>query len=170
VFLLRSGDGRADYLCLEKDGRITGALNKAGGIENVGQIKFTEGWDRANIRFADVENGGKADMIWVNKYNGAATVLKNKGPIPAGGSAFTWEKRGVLYNSVGERGLNMNFANLGGLGRADFVKVLPRSNNADTWFNECPGGNGGGDDGAIGDPQLPPYSSNRQKASRFRRW
>ena len=26
----RSGDGRADYLCLEKDGRVTGALNKAG--------------------------------------------------------------------------------------------------------------------------------------------
>lgn len=113
---------------MEKDGRVTGALNKAGGMENVGQIKFAEGWDRANIRFADVEKGGKADMIWINKYNGAATVLKNKGRIPAGGSSFTWEKRGVLYNSIGERGLNMNLANLGGLGRADFVKVLPTTN------------------------------------------
>lgn len=122
------GDKRADALCLEKNGRITGWLNKVTGLENVGQIKYTEGWDRANMRFADVENGGKADLVWINKYNGEVTVLKNKGRIPASGSAFTWEKRGVLYSSIGERGHNMRLVNLGGIGRADLLQLLPISN------------------------------------------
>jgi len=39
---------------METDGRTTGFLNK--GVNNwvdVGQVKKTEGWDRANIHFAD---------------------------------------------------------------------------------------------------------------------
>ncbi|KAK3385369.1 carbohydrate esterase family 3 protein [Podospora didyma] len=128
------GDGRADALCLEKNGRVTGWLNKASGMENVNQIKYTEGWDRANIRFADVEHGGKADLVWINKYNGEVTVLKNKGRIPASGSSFTWEKRGVLYSGVGERGANVHLVNLGGLGRADLLQVLPISNRVSSWL------------------------------------
>ncbi|KAK8001952.1 hypothetical protein PG991_014174 [Apiospora marii] len=160
------GDGRADYLCLEKDGRVTGLLNtKSGGLVDVGQVKFSEGWDRANLRFADVEGSGRADLVWVDKYTGQGTVLKNKGRVQAGDSAFTWENRGVLYPGIGERGANMHFANLGGKGRADFVQVLPVSNKAYTWFNECPAssGNGGaGDDGPIVDPKLPAYKSSRR--------
>lgn len=56
------------------DRRVTAWLNKASGMENVGQIKFSEGWDRANMRFADVESSGRADLIHLNKYTGAATV------------------------------------------------------------------------------------------------
>jgi len=70
------------------------------GMENIGQAKHSEGWDRANMRFADVENGEKADLVWINKYNGEVTVLKK---VAASGSSFTWEKRGVLYASVDER-------------------------------------------------------------------
>ncbi|KAK8047725.1 hypothetical protein PG996_015789 [Apiospora saccharicola] len=167
------GDGRADYLCLEKDGRTTGFLNTKSGIVDVGQIKFSEGWDRANIRFADVEGSGRADMVWVDKYSGQGTVLKNKGRIQSGDSAFTWENRGVLYPSIGERGNNMFLANLGGKGRADFVQVLPVSNKAYTWFNECPasGGGGAGDDGPVVDPKLPAYKSSKRAlpSSRIRR-
>ncbi|KAK8017500.1 hypothetical protein PG993_013826 [Apiospora rasikravindrae] len=158
------GDGRADYLCLEKDGRTTGLLNTQTGLVDVGQIKFSEGWDRANIRFADVEASGRADMIWVDKYTGQGTVMKNKGRIQAGASSFTWENRGVLYPGVGERGANMNFANLGGKDRADFVQVLPVSNKAYTWFNECPAG-AGGDDGPIVDPKLPAYAKSARRSS-----
>ncbi|KAK8041302.1 esterase [Apiospora phragmitis] len=161
------GDGRADYLCLEKDGRTTGLLNTKTGLVDVGQIKFSEGWDRANIRFADVEASGRADMVWVDKYTGQATVLKNKGRIQAGASSFTWENRGVLYKGIGERGTNMHLANLGGKGRADFVQVLPVSNRAYTWFNECPAS--GGDDGAIVDPKLHAYSSVKRSNSRIMR-
>lgn len=139
------GDGRADPLCIEKNGRVTAWLNKASGMENVGQIKFSEGWDRANMRFADVEGSGRADLIHLNKYTGADTVFKNLGHKPGGGgSSFSWSNRGVLYAPI-DRGETMHFTNQGGLGRADLVQVLPLSNRAWTFFNECGGGSGGDD-------------------------
>lgn len=59
--------------------------------------------DRANVRLADVENSGRADIIWLNKYTGAASVWRNNGS-PAGGggggSSFSWTKRGVLYSPI----------------------------------------------------------------------
>ncbi|KAK4902065.1 hypothetical protein LTR27_000967 [Elasticomyces elasticus] len=124
-------------------------------MENAGQIKFAEGWDRANLRLADVENSGRADIIWLNKYTGAGSVWKNDGYKGLnggpGGSSFSWTKRGVLYSPI-DRGEVMNFANLGGLGRADLVQLYPTTNQAYTNFNKCPTG---GDDGAISDPKLP---------------
>lgn len=66
---LAIGDGKADYLCMEKNGRTTGAPqilslthtltnvafvnNYPSGVRNVGQIKFSEEKDRANHRWAD---------------------------------------------------------------------------------------------------------------------
>ena len=41
-------------MCLEKDGRTTGWLNKATGLQWMDQIKFSVGKDRANHRWADV--------------------------------------------------------------------------------------------------------------------
>jgi hypothetical protein len=38
------GDGRADPLCIEPNGRVTAWLNTASGLQDVGQIKFSEGW------------------------------------------------------------------------------------------------------------------------------
>lgn len=81
-------------------------------MENVGQIKKTEGWrvnanalsvfvsspytntirDRANLRLADVENSGRADVIWLNKYTGAGTVWKNnryRAPMEEAEAAFS---------------------------------------------------------------------------------
>jgi hypothetical protein len=60
--------------------------------------------DRANLRLADVENSGRADIIWLNKYTGAGSVWKNngyKGPNGGGGgSSFSFTKRGVLYSPI----------------------------------------------------------------------
>jgi lysophospholipase L1-like esterase len=157
------GDGRADIVCLELEGKLTSWLNKKEGLENVGQIKKTEGWDRANIRLADVENSGRADIIWLNKYTGAGSVWKNNGYAGpnggGGGSSFSWTQRGVLYSPI-DRGEVMNFANLGGRGRADLVQVYPETNEAYTFFNKCPGDGAGGDDGNISDPKLPVIDDN----------
>ena len=63
--------------------------------------------DRANIRFADVENSGRADLIHLDKYTGAGTVFKNNGHTPGeGGSSFSWTARGVLYSPI-DRGETM---------------------------------------------------------------
>ncbi|KAK4224248.1 CE3 protein [Podospora fimiseda] len=153
------GDKRPDVLCLEKNGRVTGWLNRLVGLEDIGQVKFSEGWDRANMRFADVEGSGRADLIHLDKYTGEARVFKNngyRGPGQAGGgSSVSWSGKGVLFSGV-DVGANLYFTNQGGLGRADLVRVLP-DNQAFTYFNECPGG-AGGDDGPIVDPGLLPLS------------
>jgi hypothetical protein len=53
------------------------------------------------MRFADVENSGRADLIHLDKYSGAVTVFKNLGHTPGGGgSSFTWANRGVLYSPI----------------------------------------------------------------------
>lgn len=55
-----TGDGKADYLCIERNGRVTGSLNRgmasSGQVtfEDVGQIKFATNYDRQNVRFNDV--------------------------------------------------------------------------------------------------------------------
>ena len=70
-----TGNGRADYLCIEKDGRVSGAVQDDGGaFEPIPQIKVAEGKDRANLRWADVNGDGRDDMLWVNKFNGDAQV------------------------------------------------------------------------------------------------
>jgi len=157
------GDSRADIVCLELEGKLTSWLNRKDGLENVGQIKKTEGWDRANIRLADVENSGRADIIWLNKYTSASSVWKNNGYAGpnggGGGSSFSWTKRGVLYSPI-DRGEVMNFAYLGGRGRADLVQLYPKTNEAYTFFNKCPGDGAGGDDGKISDPKLPVIDDN----------
>lgn len=62
-----TGDGKADYLCIEPNGRVTGWLNRgmaASGqitFESVGQIKSTVYYDRQNIRFHDVN--GKHPLL-----------------------------------------------------------------------------------------------------------
>lgn len=48
------GDGRADYLCMDPDGRTVGWLNTASGLTELNQIKVSVGFDRPNHRWADV--------------------------------------------------------------------------------------------------------------------
>lgn len=70
-----TGNGRADYLCIEKDGRVSGAVqDDDGAFENIPQIKFAEDADRADIRFTDVNGDGRDDMLLVDKFNGDAEV------------------------------------------------------------------------------------------------
>jgi hypothetical protein len=65
---------------------------------------------RANLRFADVEASGRADIIWMDKYTGASTVFKNDGFKGAGQgpgeSSFQWTNRGILYSGI-SRGENL---------------------------------------------------------------
>lgn len=76
----------------------------------------------------------------------------------------------------------MHFPNLGGLGRADYHQVIPRTNivrfyslmikvhmhtdvlQAYTWFNECPN-EALDDDDSTEDPKLPQYPAPAQPAS-----
>ncbi|MBE3044266.1 hypothetical protein IMZ48_17195 [Candidatus Bathyarchaeota archaeon] len=51
-----SGSGRVDYLCMDPDGRTEAWLRSEDDPWfYAGQVKFTEGLDRANFRFADAD-------------------------------------------------------------------------------------------------------------------
>lgn len=60
-----TGNGRGDYMCIEKNGRVSGfAHNSDDSWDNLGQIKFAEtNKDRANLRWADVNGDGKDDLV-----------------------------------------------------------------------------------------------------------
>ncbi|KAL2256741.1 hypothetical protein VTK26DRAFT_1190 [Humicola hyalothermophila] len=139
------GNGLADFLCLEPDGRTWGYLNFDGGkrLELHSQFKFSEGKDRANLRFADVNGDGKADLLWVDKFNGDTTVWYNRGRKDVSGSSFAWAKKGKLYQGAAQGSCTM-FPDLDGNGRADMHVVRVLENTALTWFNDC--GDRGGDD------------------------
>lgn len=70
-----SGNGRADYLCIQPDGHVRGDIQgDDGSFTFHKQIKFAEGKDRANLRFADVNGDGRDDLIWIDKFNGDGYV------------------------------------------------------------------------------------------------
>ncbi|KFY97907.1 hypothetical protein V498_01794 [Pseudogymnoascus sp. VKM F-4517 (FW-2822)] len=157
-----TGNGRADYLCLEKDGRVTGFVHKDDGtFEDVGQIKYAEGKDRANLRWADVNGDGRDDMIWIDKFNGDGYVWYNEDrsdPATTSGSSFLWRKISDAVYEGSVAGTCMFYPDLDGNGRADMHGILGTWNNeAESWFNPaCGMADAIGDDSDdIADPQLP---------------
>ena len=154
-----NGDGRVDYLCMEQDGRTTGYLNTDSGLEDVGQIKRSEGHERASHRWADVDGDGRADFLYTDIATGDTIVWLNEGEKTSGDSAFTFQKIDNAFPKAVDQGANIHFVKMSNSGRADMVRVLPDSGVAYTYFNECKNPNEGSDgpgpdDGSIVDPKL----------------
>ncbi|KKY36967.1 hypothetical protein UCDDA912_g03061 [Diaporthe ampelina] len=149
-----SGNGRPDYLCMEKDGRTKGYLhNSDGSFTLIPQFKKTDNFDRANYRWADVNGDGRADLIWTDDFKGDATVWTNQGMVQSGDSSFTWVNKGPSYNAPAQ-GHCLHFPDLDGNKRADMLFAEAVENSAQTWFNTCP--NGSGDDAdTLTSPALP---------------
>lgn len=64
------GDKRVDYICMFPDGRSLGWLNTPHGLQtmpsmNPHQIKIAEGFERADMRWADVNGDGRVDLLYV---------------------------------------------------------------------------------------------------------
>lgn len=152
-----SGNGRGDYICLEKDGRSWGWIhNSDGSWEYIDQYKFAEGVDRANLAWADINGDGRDDMIRTDKFTGDGTVWYNKGREDVGGSRFRWEKHdNVIMGHVA--GTCTYYGDFDGNGRAD-VQALTASwyNTANTYLNTCgPRDNSGDDPEGVHYPGLP---------------
>ncbi|CAH0054256.1 unnamed protein product [Clonostachys solani] len=135
-----TGNGRADYLCLEPNSKVTGFIqNSDVSFEDVGQIKYAFEKDRANLRWADVNGDGKDDLLWVDKFNGDAYVWYNKGrgsPADLQGSSFSWGQQSKAAYAGNAAGTCEFWADLDGNGRADEHCIEGSfTNKARTWLN-----------------------------------
>lgn len=138
-------------------------INEPGGLRDVGQVKFAEpSKDRANIRFADIDGDGKADYIWVDKFNGDVSVWMNGGELPENerqsGSKFHWDPMGKYYDGQ-SRGANQYYPDFTGNGFADLHYIDPVTNQAWTQFNDDCNGDGSGQDDPDQNPDLPAYGT-----------
>ncbi|QKX57197.1 uncharacterized protein TRUGW13939_04305 [Talaromyces rugulosus] len=129
-----SGNGKGDYLCVEKDGRTWGFIhNNDDGWDYVDQFKYSEQKDRANLHWADVNGDGRADMIHTDKFTGDGTVWYNLGRRDIKGSRYEWAPMGAKYRGA-VAGSCTYFPDLDGDGRADMHSILNSiENTADSW-------------------------------------
>lgn len=166
-----TGNKRADYLCIKPSGQVSAFLHpgKGGGAwEDAGQIKFAEGKERANLRWADVDGDGLDDMIWIEKFSGDSWVWYNGGrgsPSTGGGSSFYWRRQDKKAYAGLAAGACIFYADLNGDGRADEHYVLESFNNiARTSLSPSCGltdAAGDDDDGNMHDIHLPTPPATR---------
>lgn len=158
-----SGNGKVDYLCIQKNGVTRAHFQGFEGRAwtDMGQIKAnTDDRDRANLRWADVNGDGRADLIWTDKWSGDGHVYYNDGkssnPSSSLGSSWLWKGAKKAFDG-NAAGTCTYYHDMDGDNRVDQHSLQDvRKNTAITWLNTCGGGeNRKGDDGSIVDPQLP---------------
>lgn len=61
---------------VQQNGVTTGYLNKGvNNMVNQGQVKHAEGKERRNLRFADIDGDGRADMLWLDMITGQMSKI-----------------------------------------------------------------------------------------------
>jgi hypothetical protein len=140
------GDGLADYLIVdEKSGAVhfwrNGGPNSAapGGWNwyDLGQVASGIG-EGAGVQFADINGDKKADYLWIDK-NGAVTAYLNGGNAASG---WIWYPQGVIATGVGAARADVQFHDLNGDGKADYLWVDRTVGSVQVWQNGGSGSNG----------------------------
>jgi lysophospholipase L1-like esterase len=109
-----NGDGRADYIWVDKSSATTAYINlraKDSLVPNwisAGKIGSGVGTGRANITFGDLTGDGKADFLIIKNSTGAIDMYENKGA-------------GAAYQA----GDQVVFADLDGDGLDDYISIGP---------------------------------------------
>ncbi|MGI5155478.1 hypothetical protein [Microbispora sp. CA-102843] len=75
----------------------------------------------------------KADYLQVNS-NSSVQAWLNGGPKPSGGDWY-WFPGGQVASGVGVDGARIQFADLNGDGRADYLDVDPQTGSTRAWIN-----------------------------------
>ncbi|KAJ7494924.1 SGNH hydrolase-type esterase domain-containing protein [Mycena latifolia] len=146
-----NGDGRAEYLWIDENGAMTAYLNLGApsggtGAANVQWLPQgvvatgpANGATRDNVILADINGDGKADYITVTHDGGVASLFINGGGPDDGPNAakVVWFPQGVVATGVGTSGVGVQFADLDGDGRADYVDVDYLTSAVNAWLNGC---------------------------------
>jgi lysophospholipase L1-like esterase len=130
------GTGRADYLDVLPDSSVNAWYNAGGSggkVTWVGPITVATGVGAPGneIRFADITGSGRADYLWVHP-DSSVSMWDNAGP--GSGGALVWLPVGTIATGVGAPGNEIQFADITGTGRADYLWVHPDS-SVTMWEN-----------------------------------
>ncbi|KAK4985019.1 hypothetical protein LTR50_006239 [Elasticomyces elasticus] len=145
-----NGDGRADYLSISPSGEVHAYLNLGpivGGFSaaNVGWldqgiIAQGVGVGRDSVIFADLNGDGRADYLAVSHTNGAVNAWYNQGGQDNGPHALeniNWWQAPQVAGGVGTDGTGVQFADLNGDGRAEYLDVDSKTSAVNAWVNGC---------------------------------
>ncbi|MEU6488604.1 FG-GAP-like repeat-containing protein [Streptomyces sp. NPDC046887] len=137
-----NGDGRADYLVVHPDGLVRAWLNggpKPGGGDYLwsgqGTIAGGVGAQGRTVRFSDLDGDRRADYLVLHDSS-ALDMWSNGGPKPGGGDWY-WTSRGQVASGVLVPGSRIQFADIDGDGREDYLDVDPATGATRGWINSA---------------------------------
>ncbi|KAJ3497498.1 hypothetical protein NLG97_g1847 [Lecanicillium saksenae] len=137
------GDGRDDYILLNKQGGTTIFRNVygewSGPSDRFRAMPEADasgiGRPPSEISFHDINGDGKADYVWTRPLDGGVEVWLNMYPAHP-----TWHSIGEVLPGTGTSGHNVRFAQLadkGEHGREDYIAVDPSTGALAAWLNGC---------------------------------
>jgi hypothetical protein len=144
-----NGDGRAEYLYVDSNGAVEAYLNLGGpddgpnaakvGWLPQGTIATGVGVGRDSVIFADINGDGRADYVAVDRKDGSAQLWLNGGGPDNGPNAakVVWYPHDTIATGVGGNGRGLQFADLNGDGRAEYLDVAFDTSAVTVWLNGC---------------------------------
>ncbi|CCT63634.1 related to acetylxylan esterase [Fusarium fujikuroi IMI 58289] len=127
-FIDVNGDKRADYLIIYGGGAVKAYLNN-GNLPDPGDRRIWQdgitispgvGAPGSKVRFADLDGDGYADFLILYE-GGAVKYWQNNKNIPPRNGGRIWKEGIVVATGVGEPGSKVQFADLTGDGKADYI-------------------------------------------------
>ncbi len=134
-----TGDGRADYLVVNlavqawPHGGQDAAVPDGWLWTPAGTIAAGVGAPGSQIQFADLTGDGRADYLAVNP-DGSVQAWLNGGQDAAAPDGWLWTPAGTIADGVGAPGSQIQFADLTGSGRADYLNVNS-DGSVQAWLN-----------------------------------
>ena len=96
------------------------------------------GIGRDNIIFADINGDRRADYLVVSRTTGSVQLWLNGGdPDESMPGEWYWFPQGMVASGVGTTGLGVDFTDLDGDGRAEYVDVHNYTSSVKAWLNVC---------------------------------
>lgn len=141
-----NGDGRAEYLYVNTDSSVEAYLNMGpgGGGADSGVVGWSSqgvvatgvGVTRENVVFADMNGDGKADYLAVSRTDGSVRMWLNGGSAD-NGARVNWASHGTIATGVGTTGQGLQFGDLNGDLRAEYLDVAYDTSATNAWLNGC---------------------------------
>jgi lysophospholipase L1-like esterase len=151
-----NGDGRDEYLVVNRtSGAVTAYVNRGLGPKDKnavwdpwGQIASGVLTPGTYVDFADLNGDGRDDYLVVNDTTGAVTAYINGGLGPKNDNAV-WDPWGQVASGVKTASNHVDFADLNGDGRDDYLLVNNTTGAVTAYIN---GGLGPKNKNAVWDP------------------